>query len=256
MNEQKKQIALVSTRPNSSISQLINELKDTNISVLNYPLTKIKPLKNYETFDFYLKNLNEFQHIIFISTNAVIFFLKRLKILSIVVPKNLIFSSIGPATKKLIQCHLSVNVHCPKKEFDSENLLKEDVFKNIAGEKILIIRGEGGRETLKQGLERRAAIVSYGECYIREYVHLDLNSLKENLMKYHYKFMLISSTNSAVQLLNQLKGFDIGWLQDIKIVVNHKSIKDQIKSISKNVLITQNIDSQSLKKLILSESIN
>ncbi len=91
---------------------------------------------------------------------------------------------------------------------------------------------------------------------ISEYVYLDLNSLKENLMKYHYKFMLISSTNSAVQLLNQLKGFDIGWLQDIKIVVNHKSIKDQIKSISKNVLITQNIDSQSLKKLILSESIN
>ncbi len=74
MNEQKKQIALVSTRPNSSISQLINELKDTNISVLNYPLTKIKPLKNYETFDFYLKNLNKYQHIIFISTNAVNFF--------------------------------------------------------------------------------------------------------------------------------------------------------------------------------------
>ena len=256
MNEQKKQIALVSTRPNSSKTQLLNELKDTNISVLNYPLTKISPLKNYENFDFYLKNLNEYQHIIFISTNAVNFFLERLKILSINIPKDLTFSSIGPATKKLIQRHLSVTVHSPKKEFDSEHLLKEDVFKNINGEKILIVRGEGGRETLKHVLEQRAAIVNYGECYIREYVHLDLNSLKKDLMKYHYKFMLISSTNSALQLLNQLKGIDIGWLKDIKIVVNHKSIKDQIKSISKNILITHNIDSQSLKELILSKAID
>lgn len=79
MNKQIKQIALISTRPNNTNTKLLSELEDTNISVLNYPLTKISPLDNYQTFDSFLENLNMYQHIIFISTNAVHFSLKDLK---------------------------------------------------------------------------------------------------------------------------------------------------------------------------------
>jgi len=256
MNKQIKQIALISTRPNNTNTKLLSELEDTNISVLNYPLTKISPLDNYQTFDSFLENLNMYQHIIFISTNAVHFFLERLKILSIIMPKDLLFSSIGPTTKKLLQKHLPVFVHSPKKEFDSEHLLKEDIFNNVSGKKILIVRGEGGRETLKQELEQRGAEVSYGECYIRDYIDVDLNCLKENLMNYHYKFMLITSTNSALHLLAQLKDTNIDWLQDIKIVVNHKAIKDQLNLIFKTILIAQNIEPHNLKKIVSSEKLD
>ena len=35
------------------------------------------------------------------------------------------------------------------------HLLKEKIYNNVEGQKILIIRGEGGRETLKNALEEK-----------------------------------------------------------------------------------------------------
>ena len=87
----KKNVALISTRPYEKNIILLKELVDTNISLLNYPLTEIKPLKNYAKFDSILSNLKKYQHIIFISTNAVHFFVERFKSLKIKLPEHIIY---------------------------------------------------------------------------------------------------------------------------------------------------------------------
>ena len=189
MNRPKK-IALISSRPQETNVQLSDDLKNSEIKLLNFPLTEIHPLNNYQIFDRVIENIKTYQHIIFISTNAVHFFLERVKKLSLQMPKNLIFSSIGPTTKLLLQKKLLVDAHSPIKTFDSEHLLKEKIYNNVEGQKILIIRGEGGRETLKNALEEKGAIVNYGECYVRKYVDIDLNQLKNDLVNYHHQFFL------------------------------------------------------------------
>jgi len=50
MNRPKK-IALISTRPHKTNVQLSDELKNSEIKLLNYPLTEIYPLNNYQIFD-------------------------------------------------------------------------------------------------------------------------------------------------------------------------------------------------------------
>ena len=114
MNRPKK-IALISSRPQETNVQLSDDLKKSEIKLLSFPLTEIHPLNNYQIFDGVIKNIKTYQHIIFISTNAVHFFLERVKKLSLQIPKNLIFSSIGPTTKLLLQKKLSVDVHSPIK---------------------------------------------------------------------------------------------------------------------------------------------
>ena len=255
MNRPKK-IALISTRPQKTNLQLSDELKKSEIKLLSFPLTEIHPLNNYQIFDGVIKNIKTYQHIIFISTNAVHFFLERVKKLSLQIPKNLIFSSIGPTTKLLLQKKLSVDVHSPIKTFDSEHLLKEKIYNNVEGQKILIIRGEGGRETLKNALEEKGAIVNYGECYVRKYVDIDLNQLKNDLVNYHHQFFLFSSTNSAKHFIHQLSKVDSSWLQNIKIIVNHKKIGQQLNKIFKDIFVCNNIDTQNIRKLIVSESLN
>ena len=207
MNRPKK-IALISTRPQKTNVQLSDELKNSEIKLLSFPLTEIHPLNNYQIFDGVIENIKTYQHIIFISTNAVHFFVERVKKLSLQIPKNLIFSSIGPTTKLLLQKKLSVDVHSPIKTFDSEHLLKEKIYNNVEGQKILIIRGEGGRETLKNALEEKGGIVNYGECYVRKYVDIDLNQLKNDLVNYHHQFILFSSTNSAKHFIDQLHNIE------------------------------------------------
>ena len=255
MNRTKK-IALISTRPQKTNVQLSDELKNSEIKLLSFPLTEIHPLNNYQIFDGVIENIKTYQHIIFISTNAVHFFLERVKKLSLQIPKNLIFSSIGPTTKLLLQKKLSVDVHSPIKTFDSEHLLKEKIYNNVGGQKILIIRGEGGRETLKNALEEKGGIVNYGECYVRKYVDIDLIQLKNDLVNYHHQFILFSSTNSAKHFIDQLHNIETGWLQNIKIIVNHKKIEGLLSKIFKNIFVCNNIDTQNIRKLIVSESLN
>jgi uroporphyrinogen-III synthase len=251
-----KKIALISTRPQQTNLQLSDELKNSEIKLLSFPLTEIHPLNNYQIFDGVIENIKTYQHIIFISTNAVHFFLERVKKLSLQIPKNLIFSSIGPTTKLLLQKKLSVDVHFPIKTFDSEHLLKEKIYNNVEGQKILIIRGEGGRETLKNALEEKGGIVNYGECYVRKYVDIDLIQLKNDLVNYHHQFILFSSTNSAKHFIDQLHNIETGWLQNIKIIVNHKKIEGLLSKIFKNIFVCNNIDTQNIRKLIVSESLN
>ena len=255
MNRPKK-IALISSRPQGTNVQLSDDLKNSEIKLLSFPLTEIHPLNNYQIFDGVIENIKTYQHIIFISTNAVHFFLERVKKLSLQIPKNLIFSSIGPTTKLLLQKKLSVDVHSPIKTFDSEHLLKEKIYNNVEGQKILIIRGEGGRETLKNALEEKGATVNYGECYLRKYVDIDLNQLKNDLVNYHHQFFLFSSTNSAKHFIHQLSKVDSRWLQNIKIIVNHKKIKGLLSKTFKDIFVCNNIDTQNIRKLIVSESLD
>ena len=255
MNRPKK-IALISSRPQGANVQLSDDLKNSEIKLLSFPLTEIHPLDNYQIFDGVIENIKTYQHIIFISTNAVHFFLERVKKLSLQIPKNLIFSSIGPTTKLLLQKKLSVDVHSPIKTFDSEHLLKEKIYNNVEGQKILIIRGEGGRETLKNALEEKGATVNYGECYVRKYVDIDLNQLKNDLVNYHHQFFLFSSTNSAKHFIHQLSKVDSRWLQNIKIIVNHKKIEGLLSKIFKDIFVCNNIDTQNIRKLIVSESLD
>ena len=255
MNRPKK-IALISSRPQETNVQLSDDLKKSEIKLLSFPLTEIHPLNNYQIFDGVIENIKTYQHIIFISTNAVHFFLERVKKLSLQIPKNLIFSSIGPTTKLLLQKKLSVDVHSPIKTFDSEHLLKEKIYNNVEGQKILIIRGEGGRETLKNALEEKGGIVNYGECYVRKYVDIDLIQLKNDLVNYHHQFILFSSTNSAKHFIDQVHNIETGWLQNIKIIVNHKKIEGLLSKIFKNIFVCNNIDTQNIRKLIVSESLD
>jgi len=55
----------------------------------------------------------------------------------------------------------------PRERFDSEALLECAELQAIQGSHILVFRGVGGREKLKEALEARGARVTYAECYRR-----------------------------------------------------------------------------------------
>ena len=246
----KKNVALISTRPYEKNIVLLKELEGTNISLLNYPLTKIKPLKDYAKFDSLLNNLKNYQHIIFISTNAVHFFVERFKSLEIKLPDHIIFSSIGPTTQEALENEFNINVYCPEKKYDSKHLIKNKIFNNLQDKKVLIIRGKGGREVLKDMLEEKGAEVHYGECYIRNYLPINLNKLQNEAKNYNSIFLIISSYESATHFLTQNSTHSWAWLQSVNIIVNHPRIKDALSFISNNIIVTNNLSKNSLLHLI------
>ncbi|MCK9563702.1 MAG: uroporphyrinogen-III synthase [Bacteroidales bacterium] len=60
-----------------------------------------------------------------------------------------------------------VPVSCPPQDATSEGLLALPAFADVAGQRVLIIRGEGGRDVLRAALVARGASVTFCELYRR-----------------------------------------------------------------------------------------
>jgi uroporphyrinogen-III synthase len=78
-------------------------------------------------------------------------------------------AAVGPATARALgEAGLTVHVE-PVGGHDSEGLLAAPglAAERISGRRVLIVRGEGGREALAEGLMARGASVDYAEVYRR-----------------------------------------------------------------------------------------
>jgi len=98
---------------------------------------------------------------IFISTNAVE---KTLPTLQNHLPPQVI--AVGKRTAQTLKAW-GLTALCPPPPFNSETLLKMPQMQAVTGKKIVIFRGEGGRELLAETLRKRGATVNYVQVYRR-----------------------------------------------------------------------------------------
>jgi uroporphyrinogen-III synthase len=76
-------------------------------------------------------------------------------------------AAIGDATAEALRNSGFDAVISPRERHDSEALLALPELQDVEGRDIVIFRGEGGREHLKEALEARGARVAYAQCYRR-----------------------------------------------------------------------------------------
>jgi uroporphyrinogen-III synthase len=87
-------------------------------------------------------------------------------------------AAVGPTTAGKLAELSGGTVLFPREGADSEALMALPEMRSITGQSVVIVRGKGGREWLRQTLEMRGASVRYLECYERlaplpDYASLD-----------------------------------------------------------------------------------
>ena len=82
-------------------------------------------------------------------------------------PEAVRVAAVGEATADALRNSGLRRVISPSGRHDSEGLLERPELQAVAGASIVIFRGHGGRERLKEVLEARGARVEYAECYRR-----------------------------------------------------------------------------------------
>ncbi|MEN7343289.1 MAG: uroporphyrinogen-III synthase [Pseudomonadota bacterium] len=108
---------------------------------------------------------DEADWIIFISPNAVRYGLPAVQHL---IDNGSQVAAIGPSTaRELSQLDIAQPLRA-RDGFDSEALLKLNVFQRIAGKRVVIVRGVGGRALLPETLRKRGAEVALAETYRRD----------------------------------------------------------------------------------------
>lgn len=165
---------LFATRPahqNTAWSERLNML---GLPVIALPCLEIQAIENDAHFRQPLIALDEFNKVIAISQNAVEHGFNAIEDLWPQLPTGIEWFGIGRRTREMMSTRLkalsaqSEDKLMPSgKVVDSESMLALPALQNLQEQKILILRGEGGREHLRSELHTRGARVEYCELYRR-----------------------------------------------------------------------------------------
>ncbi len=156
------------TRPKYQADHLCELITANGGQAIAFPTIEIQPVKDPDEVLVGSDAFSKFDLIVFVSRNAVkMAFDHYLSLASL--PAYIKVVAIGAGTAEVLFDLNIKNVVHAGVQADSEALLNlsEMQEERLAGKKILIIRGVGGREYLADNLKRRGASVDYAEVYKR-----------------------------------------------------------------------------------------
>jgi uroporphyrinogen-III synthase len=155
-------LGVLVTRPEPQAGPLARRLAELGARVYRLPAVELRPSDDRAAQRASLGPLDRFHWIVFVSANAVRFGVGLLQ-----ERRDLKLAAIGPATATALN-HAGFRVALvPAGGYDSEHLLATPEFSSVEAQRILIVRGGGGRELLAEQLTARGAEVSYAEVYER-----------------------------------------------------------------------------------------
>lgn len=155
-------LGVLVTRPEPQAAPLAHLLEQAGARVYRLPAIEIVAVDDRPQVRAALGPIDRFDWMLFVSANAVRFGAFLLDVRQ--KPK---IAAVGPATAAAVaNAGLTVSL-VPERGFDSEALLATPELNDVARRRVLIVRGDGGRELLGEELRRRGAEVAYAEVYTR-----------------------------------------------------------------------------------------
>ena len=215
------------TRPPEQATKLTAAIEAAGGVVISFPLLDIQALPDLSGFHRAIMPLTQFDWVIFISSNAVQHGMPLLK--QVGVPTSLKFAAIGPTTAASLNGFGITQVLTPQERFDSESLLALNAFQNMQGQRVLIVRGVGGREVLAETLRQRGAEVVFGECYRRVNPQNNAQVLQQAYAQGQLQGIIVTSTEALRFLLAMADSSD--WLKTTPLFVNHARIAEQAQAV-------------------------
>ena len=215
-------IGIAITRPIDQAKKLSALIEQAGGTPILFPLIEITPLNDYSQFEAVIQPITDYDWAIFISSNAVQNGMPRL--VKNGIPPHLKFAAIGPITASELQSFGIKDVLIPQGRFDSESLLTLPEMTNVAGKKILIVRGLGGRDVLVEILKTRGAQVTFAECYQRENPQTNCNLLAQLYSDKKLHGIVVTSSEAMRHLLDLAR--DADWLRYVTLFVNHARVAE------------------------------
>jgi uroporphyrinogen-III synthase len=167
-------VGVLVTRPEHQAHHLCRLIEAEGGSSVLLPALEIRPSAERAAIRAAIGPVDRFNLVVFVSANAVRFGGDLLG-----QRRDLKIAAIGRATA------LALNVAghrvsiIPRGGSDSEALLAAPELRHMSGQRVLIVRGRGGRELLGDTLAARGAHVAYADVYERHPAHPSRERLAE-----------------------------------------------------------------------------
>lgn len=212
MSLQAKGVAV--TRPASLAQGLAGSIEAAGGRAFLFPAVEIEPLRAAAP-------AGKLDMAIFISPTAVREGMKYL-------PQGPRIVALSQGTRRELERHGIAGALAAEEGADSEALLALVELQEVAGRRIAIFRGEGGREVLGETLRARGAAVEYVECYRRVRPRSDPAPL---LAAWKAGGLHAVTVSSAQGLANLFALLDADLLRGLPLFVPHARVADEARRL-------------------------
>lgn len=190
---------------------------------VTFPVLEILDADDLAPINTIIDQLDEYQMAIFISPNAVNKAMNLIKSRR-ELPSTLRIAAIGQGSRRELKHFGVTDVLAPTQRFDSEALLAMPEMQTMQGQRIVIFRGDGGREVLADELTRRGAQIQYAECYRRGRPTVDAGILLRQWSRGEINAVTLTSSEGLRNLYDMIGKLGRQWLKTTPIFVTHEHI--------------------------------
>jgi uroporphyrinogen-III synthase len=217
------------TRPRDQVAALAALIEAQGGTAIRFPVIEILPARDARAARAAMARLDEFSLVIFISPNAVRHGLALVDSM----PVRARIAAVGESSAAALEEAGLQAVLRPADGASSEALLAlpELGGASVAGCRILIVRGEGGRQVLGCTLSKRGARVTYAEVYRRARPDVDAGGVVERGRAGGIDAIVVTSVQGLENLFDMLGEGGTGWLERAGYVVIGERLRARARDL-------------------------
>lgn len=222
---------IVITRPAAQAGALKAAIEaEAGIAVV-FPVLEIRPLEDTAPLFAVARRLDDYAFACFVSPNAIE------HALDVVLaerrwPQHLRALVMGPSSRAALSARGIYDVVAPSGRYDSEALLAlpELAEQEVRGKRVVVFRGEGGRELLGETLAARGAAVDYIASYRRSCPAADPGPLIELAARNALDAVTITSSEGMSNFVAMLGEAAHAVLPNTTFFVPHARIAEAART--------------------------
>lgn len=207
------------TRPAHQAQALQRLIEAAGGRAFLFPLLDIKPLNDPSRALSWIRDLARYDIAVFVSANAVEHGLRLIALHGGTLGGAEVIA-VGGATARRLEERGITRAAVPGVA-SSEGVLRLAMLgtDRVAGKRVLIFRGTGGRELLAEGLRRRGALVDYAEVYERAVTEIDPKPLLDLWDRGEIGAVIVTSAAALESLLSMSAAIGSERLLDVTLVI-------------------------------------
>lgn len=223
-------VALV-TRPSGQADNLMSALRAAGFAPWHLPMLSIQPIDPLPAEDSQrLLDLDRYDHLLFVSSNAAKIGLALIQDYWPQFPVGQTYWAVGEGTARAIEKE-GLKVERPQSDMNSEGLLAMPGLAELVGQRVLIVKGEGGRSFLEEQLRGRGAEVNSLHCYRRTPAQPDAEGCRHLISERDPSLILVSSGEGLEQLSRLLQPREHTNLAKITLLVPSPRVVEQARQL-------------------------
>ena len=220
------------TRARSQALSLAQRIESLGGEVVEFPTIEVKPPTSYEPLDEAIKQIANYDWLIFTSVNGVEQFLHRFEKLgkNIAGLAGIEVGAIGPETARRLTT-AQIQPRLVPKVYQAEGILEALIPENVLGKRVLIPRAAKARDILPETLSQWGARVDVVEAYQTVLPEADVSALCRLLRDGAIDVITFTSSSTVTNFAAMLRDQDLPRLLSRTVIacigpITQKTVED------------------------------